>query len=130
MRVKCVTNECYFRFSTDVNKGNKRKESTQEIVVGKEYTVYGMVMFDFSLYYLIVSSINRPSFLRADYFQIEDSSLSEDWVFAYKGQEKLSVQAIWGYRLLVESESHYNGLIERERSELDYFFDNVCDNRF
>jgi hypothetical protein len=51
--------------------------------------------------------------------EITDSSLPAGWEFSYIGGGHLSL--LIGYSLLLHSESHFDGILERNEVELDKF---------
>jgi hypothetical protein len=65
----------------------------------------------------------------ADLFDIELSELPADWFFVAYPAEAMARQrgfrARWGYRLLVESDEHRDGLEELDSSALAVFSDEL-----
>lgn len=69
----------------------------------------------------------RPDWYPIELFSVEDSKLPDDWEFSttmeysHEGAGKSNVLARWGYPLLVHSDEHWAGLVERDPPALAAF---------
>jgi hypothetical protein len=124
MRITCKSNkgdglpEKYFR------EGYTR-ESEFHLVIGKNYTVFGMALWRSVLVLLLLDEDHLPNWYPIDLFSVEDPRLPESWFFAsYQGNELL-VQALWGYERLVCDSSHHDALSDREPNAMKLFFEEV-----
>jgi hypothetical protein len=70
---------------------------------------------------LIFDEYNMPDWYPAEQFELEDSSLPSDWFHSFYGYQEYGISVIWGYRELVFSEEHYNGLFEQDEHEVEIF---------
>jgi hypothetical protein len=98
-------------------------ESQFDIEVGSTYSVYGMCLWKGCLQYLINPDVMpRPNWYPAILFEVRDKGLPESWQFSFlRENEEHGVVAVWGYRELVNSTAHFEGLLERERLAIDVF---------
>lgn len=98
------------------------------LVVGKEYLVYGFACVHDRIDYLVYACetvLWVPGFL----FNIKDRELPQNWALnltmndpSYsKLLEGFGVWLICGYKELVEDFSHYVGILERRKSDLQIF---------
>ncbi|MGH7203865.1 MAG: hypothetical protein ACREHC_05470 [Candidatus Levyibacteriota bacterium] len=118
MKVKCITNtgkHLSEKQAVFVNSPNYTREFLE---VGKEYTIYGIMIFKNIIYYLIaVNQGNTPAFEPAEFFEILDSTLPPTWYYNYFGEG----HAIWGYEELAFNAQHNVDLIEREKPAEEAF---------
>ena len=101
-------------------------ENAEELLIGKQYIVYGQCLVGGCLLYLIdptIKGVVRPFWYPASLFAIHDDRLLCDWFFAQYPQCDFSgaVTAVWGYVELVTSAEHFTGLIERDPKALAVF---------
>ena len=102
-----------------------------ELTVGAQYPVLGMELYQDILQILVPDDSDRrlPQWMPAELFDIKVSELPADWFFvAYRDEEMASqrgFRARWGYRLLVESDEHRDGLEELDPSALAVFYDEL-----
>lgn len=119
MKVKC-----------EANTGANLSEKTYEIGYTTEtmfelkkhefYTVYGMCQWRNSLHFLIKGEENNyPSWYPAELFTVSDKKLPLEWYFDFYTDNDIS--AVWGYKELVEDESHFDELMERKNDALRVF---------
>ena len=89
---------------------------------GKEYVVYGIILNQRLLSYLIVGEGSWPSWYPAELFSLTRKDLPENWYFAYlREDEGFVVNAIWGYEELVETENHFDGLSNMNKLDIELF---------
>lgn len=65
------------------------------------YSVYEMALFNFGLIVLIVDDTRQPNWYPIELFEVEEGSLPDDWVFAFRGDIPGGMQAVWGPAILV-----------------------------
>lgn len=88
------------------------------LTVGASYPVLGMELYRDSLQLLVPdnSDHRRPQWMPSELFEIEISELPASWLFRLYPEEspgrRAGFRARWGYRLLVESDDHRDGLEE------------------
>jgi hypothetical protein len=69
----------------------------------------------------------RPDWYPIELFTVEDARLPDDWEFSMvsefvpSSEHSGNVLARWGYRLLVSSDDHFDGLAERRTRALEEF---------
>src|SRR3990170_5456101 len=103
MKVKCIAKEF-------------------DLTVGKVYLVYGMLHGSRAIKYLISDKqYNFPNWYPAELFEVIDHSLPISWYFNFCGYDK-HVNAIWGYKELLNS-NHFINILERKEKDLDIFFE-------
>lgn len=120
MKVKCIK-----------NKGKDLDANTLKIVhlattefqlnIGEIYVVYGMCLWKGIMHYLLVDKYKiNPFWFPAELFRVIDNMLPLEWYYNFGGYGE-EINAIWGYKELVLDESHYIGLIEREKKSIEVF---------
>lgn len=125
MIVKCIANTGEGLSNLMLDLGYS-KESKFNILVEKNYVVYGISMWRNSLEYLVAEhETNAPIWCPAELFKVISKSLSIFWYFNfekyknYKGED--SEKAFWGYKELVENEDHYGDLLQDKPEALQIF---------
>ncbi|BBW98643.1 phosphoribosylaminoimidazole synthetase [Geobacillus icigianus] len=95
-------------------------ETVFELEIGRVYTVYGVCLWRDSLHYLIKGEEhNYPSWYPSELFDVSDRLLPVEWYYDYF--RACDITAIWGYKELVEDDSHFDGLMERDNKALEVF---------
>lgn len=104
--------------------------------IGKTYYVYGMMLYNGELKYLIVGEYEKlegdefrtpPSWEPAELFEVVDAKIPQEWYFKRSievvSKEKLNdpLSATWGYKELALDVSHGDGLMERETKDIKIF---------
>ena len=125
MKVKCIFNTGEGLSQKTLDMGYE-KDSKFNIEIGKEYTVYSMIMWNDSLDYLIMGeSSDFPTWLPSELFEVVNHLLPMIWYYTfdkyknYKGQD--SFKAVWGYKEMVSDSEHYISLEEGNREALEIF---------
>jgi hypothetical protein len=103
-------------------------ETHFDLTIGESYVVYAMTLINWSLMLLVADDYDQPAWLPIGLFAVEDSRLPGHWAFA-KGEAEAANspigavvwQARWGYREVVQSDSHYYGLEDRDVEALRVF---------
>ncbi|GHU37743.1 hypothetical protein FACS1894192_07420 [Bacilli bacterium] len=105
----------------------------------QEYQVYGIsientgslnVLIEWGQYY---GKYGKPQWFPLNDFEIIDSRIPYNWkvILINKGSEyeflssDYNIKSIMGYDKLVESSEHWTGLLNRNREDLDYFYENI-----
>ena len=118
MILKCVTNRGSALKS--ISEGMLIGEHTKldDFTVGRQYRPYAMVMFMNRLAVLVCDNYDFAVWLPIELFTVEDPCLSPRWEFAWYSDEVTGTlgrrgrQAIWGYHEIVNSDFHYERLID------------------
>ena len=122
MRIKCTGNigSCLSKAMLEKLKISEKAE--YPIKIGDEYVVYGQMIYNEVLYYLIKETYeDLPSWYPAELFEVTNNLIYMEWYFRFDSESELS--AIWGYWELVFSLEHYDGLIDREKKDIKIFLD-------
>jgi hypothetical protein len=116
--LKCIAN----RGSSvkGVIEGTLISEHTKldDFTVGRRYRPHAMAIFMNRLTVLVCDDYDYPVWLPIELFAVEEARLSARWEFAWYSDEVAGTpgrrgrQAIWGYRDIVQSESHFERLID------------------
>jgi hypothetical protein len=143
MLLRCKSNEGRALGPTRVGERSSFGTSVhRELVIGQTYRVYAMTLVNTTLRVLIVNFFGMPSFVSLGYFTIVDPTIPEGWQFQAFDQapifalevgarkpaadglpfELCGFQGIWGYREIVESPNHHDGIINQDPRELAVFF--------
>jgi hypothetical protein len=107
-----------------VKSGNLLKTNYEGIKKGKTYTVYGMVLYEDSIIYLLYDEYQMANWYPGELFEVIDHKIPSNWYYQFYGYQEIGISAIWGYRELVLSKEHYNGLGEQDSDEVALFFKN------
>lgn len=118
MKVKCIEVSGVNLLPNTIRLGYSI-EADFELKLHDVYTVYGMSLWDGSLHYLIQVSDYNPSWFPAELFTVEETKIPENWYFSFPLSN--DVNAIWGYKELVDGSDHYDDLIERVDKALVLF---------
>lgn len=121
MRVKCVSTEAYQFTYHDVKKGLSNTVTLESLTLGKCYVVYGISIFGEELNYLVYDDYEMAGWYAAVLFEVESTLLPENWHHRYFGRNEQELSAIWGYKELVYSMDHYNGILDRVPDEVVLF---------
>jgi len=89
--------------------------STFDLVIGTEYMVYSICLYQGSLAYLLVGEGHRPEWYPAELFQLINGEIPSTWQYVFSGFE-YELNAIWGYDELVTDEDHFDQLSILEES--------------
>jgi hypothetical protein len=116
--LKCVTNRGSSLES--IGEGMLITEDTRldDFTVGRQYRPYAMAMFMNRLTVLVCDDYDYVVWLPIELFTVEDSRVSPRWEFAWYSDEVAGTlgrrgrQAIWGYHEIVNSDFHYEQLID------------------
>ena len=125
MRVKCISNKGSLLPSAVLDeKSGFTTKTTFDLVVSKEYVVYGIVFFrGYPWYYLFdEGSSYYPRWNPAPLFEVVDSRLSRYWRYSYSPDSlRPPGELLITYREWVEDPYYYDKLTDGESKELDIF---------
>ena len=85
--------------------------------IGREYTVFGMMLSRHGLFVLILTGPHRPRphLVSIELFEVTDPSLGKDWLFEHEHESGRTVHALWGYPDLINSDMGFDGLFSEPR---------------
>ncbi len=85
--------------------------------VGREYTVFGMVLDRHGLFVLVLADAVRtcPSLVSIELFEVSDPALGKDWLFYHAHEPGTTVHGLWGYPELVQGDMGFDGLFSHPR---------------
>lgn len=103
------------------------------------YQVYGIyientgclnVLIEWGQYY---EKYGKPQWFSVQDFEIVDPRIPYNWKVVMTNKESdydflnthYNIKSIMGYDKLVESAEHWTGLLERNKEDLDYFYENI-----
>jgi len=116
MMVKCVANGVNSVFQRNILAHSNPKGSWP-IKMGDSYMVYGLLLWNGNLPYLIVNRFKgiyfHPVFCPAELFETTDTRLPKDWYFSFRGTEREN-DAVWGYQELALVPKHLEEMLESE----------------
>lgn len=99
------------------------KTDRPEITLDKIYKVYGIILYEEGLKYLIYDDYDMANWYSAELFEVVDHKMPNTWLHRYFGiSDEISLSAIQGYHELVFSQEHYNGLLDQDREDVDLFY--------
>jgi len=97
-------------------------DSKIDLVLEEKYVVYGICLWRGKLHYLVYDECETSSWYPCLIFALEDNKMPDIWRFRFiNDADKYSVQAVFGYPELVDSESHFDDLMERDGQALAIF---------
>ncbi len=117
MKIKCKEVTGYLFSRKSVREGITNITTYDALTKEKIYTVYGIILVEESLEYLIYDDYDLPSWYEADLFEVEDSTLPKNWHYSFLGYDECPITAIWGYYQL----AHFDGLAEHEVEDVILF---------
>jgi hypothetical protein len=118
--LKCIANSARALAPAHVALGYG-VESTFDVTIGKEYVVYGIVLWRSLLLLLISDDYSLPHWAPLELFEPIDAKLPEDWFFSTNVANEHGVTAIWGYERLIRDRVHYERLVEGEPDAIEAF---------
>lgn len=85
--------------------------------VGREYTVFGMMLDRHGLFVLVLADavLPCPSLVSIELFEVSDPTLGSDWLFLHKHELGSDIHAMWGYPELVQGKMGFDGLFSEPR---------------
>jgi hypothetical protein len=121
MRVKCLANNGMGVSKYTLEHGGYTIHSRLPMHINDTYVVYGQIISNRVLEYLIIGSEeNLPSWYAAELFEVVDTILPMEYYYNFFNNEE-GISAIWGFKELVEDENYLYNLEEREDSAVRIF---------
>jgi hypothetical protein len=96
-------------------------KSVLHLTVGKEYRIFAMQIWRSLLDVLLSDDTGKPQWYPIEIFKVSDSRLPNDWLFKSTPDEEYGLQALWGYKSIVEDPLHHDGMLELEPEHLKIF---------
>lgn len=121
MVVKCLSNSGDAFVKATLGKRGGTQLMVLPLKVNGIYTVYGQILSEGIMEYLILGEENYPSWYPVELFEIIDDRIYFDWMFNYRGRDGIS--AVWGYEELVRDEEYIYNLEDREKMAIQIFLD-------
>ncbi|KKM14269.1 hypothetical protein LCGC14_1707820 [marine sediment metagenome] len=128
MRIRCIhhSTEKFFKKKSEYEFFETYET---DLIIGKEYNVYGLIYYNDIYKYLIFDENNTPFWYLNKLFEIIDNKISKFWYLDFLKEESL-ISAMWGYYELVNIENHNDDLMkenkdnleEKEKAALDIFY--------
>lgn len=124
MKVKCIANN-YAGLSERSKKAGRDLNVIFHVTVGDVYTVYGVNLWRRgTLSYLTMNAANSlPIWTPAELFEVVEDKLPADWYYKFLGVSDDYLNAVWGYKELVQNPKHYTGLVGEDRKEIEFFLE-------
>lgn len=119
MKAKCISSDGNI-LSEKYHKIGFTGDSKFDIEIDSEYSIYGVCWWRDLLLFLVYDSTCSPNWYPSEFFKVFEDRVPNNWRFTTYNKDEYSVKAVLGYPELL-NESHYNGLIEREESALEFF---------
>ena len=123
MKIKCIANKGDCLKEYDMPYGFS-DESVFGMEIGEEFIVMGILSIENNLYYLVDDG-ELPYVFPYQLFEILDTTIPSNWYFNVpnnKGKPYSSVQGIWGYFELCNSNTHYDKLLEFDEIQMNLYF--------
>lgn len=98
------------------------------VTQGSEYPIFGMGVFERHLWIMTMDDTELPNWYPADVFEFGVQEFPPHWEFVFFHDSYGSFTtwtARWGYPELVQDESHYMALVERDPAALGIFYGEV-----
>ena len=122
MKIKCLRKEGYQFSRKDVKSGKNNKIVFERISLNTIYNVYGIIIFQEELKYLIYDDYEMPSWYSSDLFEVANTQLPFNWHYNFYGYNEYGLSATWGYYELVNVEEHHSALIEGDGKAEEIFY--------
>jgi hypothetical protein len=122
MKVKCIAND-YAHLTERSKKAGRDLNVIFHVNIGDTYCVYGINLWRRgTLSYLVMNAAgSMPIWVPAELFQLVDGKLPNEWYYKFLGLTDDYLNAVWGYKELVENPKHYTGLVGEDKKEIDLF---------
>ena len=135
MKIKCISKTGqsiiqYTRKITPIKKGEYTEfgcsldTEYDELFIGKEYLVMGLILRGGYLHYLIDED-GRIAFYPYPLFEITDNRMPKNWnfnAFEIDNDIYINVEAVWGYYELCFEQDHFEKLIDMEKTAQQIYF--------
>lgn len=125
MQAICIGNRGADLSKASLERSGNTKDARFNLTVGGAYSVYAMALGAAGIEILVLGDMGRPRWCHVELFEFLDSTLPPDWSFKMVDEEGRYDRALWGYRSLVQNDSHIEDLLEYKRSAFsDFLTDN------
>lgn len=121
MRVTCISTDSYLLSNRAVRQGDETRTCYQGVSLDQGYLVYGIILYEDGLRYLLYDAFGMPNWYPAELFEVVDSRCPSNWYYRFLGYDDSSLTAIWGYEELVSSDVHYDELCEQDPGAVELF---------
>jgi hypothetical protein len=93
------------------------------LVLGKEYTVYGVVFWDNAplVYIFLDEGDDYPKPVAMDFFELSDGGLSKCWMLSYSPQGTKESSSSLVFKEWAEDPVFYERLVEGDKAAVDVF---------
>lgn len=121
MRALCTDNKGHSLSAKHFEIGYT-SSSSFDLEIGKEYVVYAVSLWKGILNYLVVGEGLFPHWYPLELFRLTQNKMPPCWYFACFSEEQgFEIGAIWGYKELVNTETHFDDLANLDKGALDIF---------
>jgi len=125
MQVICIGNRGADLSEVSLERSGNTKDARFNLTVGGVYSVYAMALGAAGIEILVLGDMGRPRWCHVELFEFLDATLPPGWSFKMMDEEGRYDRALWGYRSLVQNDSHIEDLLEYKRSAFsDFLTDN------
>jgi hypothetical protein len=93
------------------------RDAKVDLTVGSQYRVCALSLYFGSIMILLHDDTRLPGWYPVGLFDVIDHGLPADWGFA-SYPASTALQALWGYPEMVEDDSHYDAILERDETAL------------
>ena len=101
---------------------NTPGDTVYDVAIGKEYEVYGIMIFEGIIRYLVICEDITPNWITNDMFEIKDYKLPYNWC-CNKFVSNNIEGTIIGYKELSNDYQHLLGLMSRNPKDIKIFLD-------
>lgn len=122
MQVRCIGNKGNNLSKKTLVSGYQINTNFSELSIESVYVIYGISFYDDSTLSYLITSKNQwqPFWYPAELFTVSDNLLPLEWYYNFLGYNSC-ISAIWGYKELALDLNHYDGIIEREKKDIEIF---------
>lgn len=101
---------------------SNRDYAEYDIEMNKEYTVYGIMKYNDTIYYLIIGEYNMvPQWFPSDLFEIMDNRKPFNWIYSDKIENNQNINYIESYEKLSKDYDHMTNLIDMNSNDIKIF---------
>ncbi|MEV6413265.1 hypothetical protein [Kribbella sp. NPDC051718] len=99
------------------------------LVLGKEYEVYEMGMFNCGLIVLIIDSTGQPDWYPLDLFEVVVGAIPSDWIFAQRTGGPEGMTAVWGHSRLAGDQALDESLASHDEGAVAVFWNEIFESQ-
>ena len=126
MTVECIANRGSHLIGSNFRPfGYFDQSELNQLEIGKEYDVQGMVLHGITLS-VLVDDGERAYAIPIQFFEIVDQSIPAHWecraIDFRKSEDNNEIRVIWGYSDFVNDIEHLYGLIEGDSNDHEKYF--------